>query len=227
MCDCATEEPQGHFGWKVLKACRFENDRAALAPQTGRQRRAPRLPQIPPSLRHAAYAPPSVPDPCIEPLAREMRHQCAQPRASEARIAVGRIFAVARRRLFSTSQRAAPWIPTAADGAGKSSPPRRRKGHGVGHAREPGQPAAASEPEQHGLGLIVQRVGRQDMFVAGAHRGLCQQPVACETRGFLQPRLGLLAVPLQRAMRDPEPPRQAIALARLRVSIPAAIRDRR
>ena len=85
----------------------------------------------------------------------------------------------------------------------------------MAHPGKSAKSAAAGEPEQHRFGLIVERMRGQDMSVADALGRLREEPVARVTRGLLQARFGLLAAPMQRAMRDAQAAREALDRSRL------------
>ncbi len=78
----------------------------------------------------------------------------------------------------------------------------------IGHAAEAGETAAPRESKQHRLGLIVERVGCEDVFVAGADRGIGEHAVAGDPRRLLHAGLRLRSAPRQRAVRNREPTRK-------------------
>ena len=69
-------------------------------------------------------------------------------------------------------------------------------------AARPVNPLPRRQADQYGLGLIVERVGGEDMRSACFARGLGEQPVAQPRALSPDARRGLAAVPAQRAMRD-------------------------
>jgi len=72
------------------------------------------------------------------------------------------------------------------------------------HAGEPGDAGATQQPEQHGLGLIVEMMRGDDDGRADPPRLGGKQIVARRARALLQPRRRLFALPDQRCVRDAE-----------------------
>ncbi len=97
-----------------------------------------------------------------------------------------------------------------------SASPSDGSGEAARHGAKPGQPAAAHHPDQHGLGLIVERVRGEDAVRLGGARRLRQQPIARRARRFLQSGVGFL--PRQRRVRCGTPSLRANALDRTRLA---------
>ena len=112
-------------------------------------------------------------------LARERGHQRAQPRPGEARIAVRRIVGVGDLR--GLERRDQPRLRRCA-AAGGPARCHRRSSHGIGAASsmpaETRDAAAARQPEQHGLGLVVERVRGEHVARAGLARRIGEQAIA-------------------------------------------------
>ncbi len=72
------------------------------------------------------------------------------------------------------------------------------------HAGEPGHAGSAHEAEQHGLGLVVERVGGGDVGGADVPRAADEEVVAAMARALLQAGRGLGAVPGQQVVRQAE-----------------------
>ncbi len=95
MGDGAAEEPQRHFGGQSRKLVGRECDRTALRPRPRRQRLARRGDGEFDRHFGAPHAAGQARQPArIESLFGQRRHERAQPRAREARIAVARILAI-------------------------------------------------------------------------------------------------------------------------------------
>ena len=146
----------------------------------------------------------------IEPLTRELRQQRAQPRAGEARIKVTWIFTM--RDAGGAKRRNQPCL-----GNAKQRTHQKNRGIAAGrdrcrmrHSGEAGETAAAGEPKQHRLRLIVERVRRQDMFVSATQGRFRQQLITHVARRLLQAGFRFRAAPMHRAMRHAEPARQAL-----------------
>ena len=160
-----------------------------------------------------------------QPLGGKQRHQLAQARPGEARVAVRRVVREGDLRgregrdqagLGNGEQRA--------DQMTRSPPaPARRPPRHPAQAR---QPAAPRQPEQHRLGLIVERVRGEDVPRAGLARRLAEQPIARVARRLLDAGLRLPAGPAQRAVLDLERSWRASSRQAPRAPTPCASRDR-
>jgi hypothetical protein len=113
-------------------------------------------------------------DAAVQGLLQPGQHLGAQPYPGEARVGVVRVVPVGQ-------------VPGRAGGAGglPADPEQRAQPAAVdrAHAGDRPRPGAAAEPEQHGLGLVVEGVREQDGAVAG---GLGEGGVAGAAGGRLR-----------------------------------------
>ena len=134
--------------------------------------------------------------------------QRAQTRSGEARIAVRWIFAVIDAGVFQRRRE-----PRLGHRQERTDEENRRlaaggNGRSVRDTGKPGETAAASQPKQHRLRLIVEGMGGQNMFKPGTRRRLGQEPITRETCRLLQAGFRLAAAPAQRAMGNSKTARQ-------------------
>ena len=84
---------------------------------------------------------------------------------------------------------------------------KRQRRH-ASHAAKATDAASPTHANQHGLGLIIQRMRGKDVIgpqCAGKGR---EQSITCDPRGLLQPGFRLLAAPAQSAVSHAQPARQ-------------------
>jgi len=164
MSDNAAKKAQCHFAGSG-RIFSVEGDRTTVGPGSLRQFRRRDAdcsidcglgaPQPPRQQRQRAR---------IEAFAGEFRHHAAQPCAGEARISVRRVVgkpiparsSVAMSRAFGSSSSGRTSMTALPEAA-------RRGAADTRPCREPGEPLAAAHADQHGLGLVVERVRGEDM----------------------------------------------------------------
>ena len=139
----------------------------------------------------------------IEPLGGERRHEAAQAHAGEARRAIRRV--VSERDAGRFQRRDQPGfgkVEEWTDQLDRAAVAGKRR-HPC-HAGKPGEPAAARHAHEHGLGLVVERVGGEHMTGVDLARGSRQQLIARGPRGLLQAGRGLGPDPRQDAVGHAE-----------------------
>ena len=100
-------------------------------------------------------------------------HAIADARSAGRAFDVVRVGDLRRRRAWRS---AAPWAHRATAGRAKCPLPASTGTFAtIAHAGEPADAAAARQPKQHRLGLVVERVASQDVL---AHRALCAAPAS-------------------------------------------------